>query len=164
MKRLLTLIILVILCCLGCQKSQDVTAVDNEKDIQAIKDVVAEWNATLNAADIDGIMSFYSDDAVRIAPNELASIGKEAIRSRVQEMLDNLILQEQWTVENVQFSGSSTIVLLSWSAEGKPKAGGEPFKANGSWIQIFENKDSDVWKCTYSIWSDVSLIHTDQAE
>ena len=39
MKRLLMLIPLVLLCCLGCQQGGEVSTLDVEADIQAIKDL-----------------------------------------------------------------------------------------------------------------------------
>ena len=53
MKTLLMVIPLVLLCCLGCQQGEEVAAVDDETDIQAIEDMDENpWNGTwkLNAA------------------------------------------------------------------------------------------------------------------
>jgi nitrous oxide reductase accessory protein NosL len=47
MKRLLMLIPLVFLCCLGCQRGEEVTAADVEKDIQTMEGLQALLNKDL---------------------------------------------------------------------------------------------------------------------
>ena len=62
MKKLLMIIPLILLFCFaaGCQQGERVpveTKADVEADIQAIKDLIAEFNAVFNTADIDKILS-----------------------------------------------------------------------------------------------------------
>ena len=164
MKRLLMLIPLAFLCCLGCQQDQEVTATDVEADIQAIKFIVAELNTAVNTADINTIMSLYADDAVRIPSNKSAAIGKEAIQEGVQQMFDEISAQEKDVVRDVQVSGDLAVTHIISSAIITPKAGGEPSEYNGDWILVFKRQSDNAWKIIYSIWSDQSLVYPDQAE
>ena len=112
MKRLLMLIPLALLCCLGCQQGEDVTAVDNEKDIQAIKDVVAEWEAAVNTGDTDKIMSLYANNSIRIPTNQPAIKGKEAIRSSYQQLFDKYNFQDKYLVEDVNVGGDLAVAHI----------------------------------------------------
>ena len=130
----------------GCQQGGEVAGepvVDDEADVQAIKDIVEEWEVAVNAADIDGAMLHKADDVVRIPPNEPASIGKDANRSSLQRLFDPFTLQEDYVVEDVNVSGNLEVVHATWSNIATPKAGGEPIKPNGHWIIVFRKQADD---------------------
>ena len=169
MKNAFMVISLIFLLCLivGCQQGEKAAGESNadvEADIQAIKDIVADINAAVSAADIDTIMSIYADDAVRIPPKEPAAIGKEAIQRDAQKMFEEMSPQEKDVVKDVQVSGNLAVAHIAWSALITPKAGGEPFDANGNWILVFKRESGEAWKVIYSIWNDETLVHPDQVE
>ena len=92
----------------ACQQGEGVIVepkADEQADIQTIKDIVSDINAAVNAADIERLVSFCADDMIRIFPNAPPLIGKEAYRSRFQEIFDQFNLQEEDVVENVIVSG-----------------------------------------------------------
>jgi uncharacterized protein (TIGR02246 family) len=158
MKRLFMLIPLVFLCCLGCQQGEEPATVDVEADIQAIKDSVAELESAVNAGDTDRGLALYADDAIEIRPNEPAAIGKEAIQRRGQQDFNEFALQDVYEVKGVKVSGDLGVAHLAWSTAATPKAGGEPIKAKGNWIRVYERQSDGSWKCIYSIWSDENLV------
>ena len=158
MKRLLMLIPLVFLCCLGCQQGEKVATVDNEADIQAIKDSIVELEAAVNTGDSDRGLALYADDAVEIRPNEPAAIGKEAIRRRGQQDFNEFTLQDVYEIKGVKVSGDLGVAHIAWSTTATPKAGGKPVEVKGNWIRVFERQSDDAWKCIYSIWSDENLV------
>ena len=151
----------------GCQQGAEVVeqpVTDVEADIQAIKDLHANALAAFNAADLDKHMQFYAEEAVLIIPNEPEAIGNKAIRSRIQEMFDQFIIQEENVIENIKVSGDLAVTHLTWSSIVKPKTGGETSEYRGNWILVFEKQFDAAWKVIYSIWSDEQLIYPDQAE
>jgi uncharacterized protein (TIGR02246 family) len=164
MKKLLTAATMVFLSCLavGCQQSEEAaseSATDVGADIQAIKDIVSELNAAVNAADIDKILSFYADDAIRIPPNEPAATGKEAVRDSFQQMFDEIDLQENDEVEGAHVSDDLAVVHVVFTAILTLKVAGESENVKGNKILVFKKQFRDSWSCIYSIWSDESLIY-----
>ena len=169
MKRLLMIIPLVCLFCfiVGCQQSEEVTeesAADVEADVQAIRGIVEEWEAAFNAADINRIMPHYADDAMVIPPNEPVLIGKEAIRSDLQQLFEQITLQEDDEVKNVHISGDLGVAHVAWSTIVERNAGAESSKYNGNQIIVFKKLPDGAWKCIYSIWSDETLTSPPQAD
>jgi uncharacterized protein (TIGR02246 family) len=169
MKTLLILIPLVFLLCfiVGCQQGERVLVEpipDVEADIQAIKDLHTNALAAFNAADLDKHIQFYAEDAVLIIPNEPEAIGNEAIRSRIQEMFNQFIIQEENVFEDVKVSSDLAVAHLTWSSIVTPKTGGEPSEYYGNWILVFDKQFDAAWKVIYSIWSDETLISPVQAE
>jgi len=166
MKRLLIVIPLVLVCWLtaGCQQSEEVAAVDVEADIQAIKDIIAEWEVAANASNIDGSTSHIADDAVLIPPSEPVINGKEKLLSDLEKMYDQFTFQDVYEVKNVDLSGNLAVAHVTYSTVATPKVGGETKKGNGNWIMVFEKRSDSGWNCIYSIWSDENLAYPDQAE
>ena len=137
-----------------------------ETDIQAIKGIVQEWEDGFNAGEIDtgrGMLHL-ADDAIAVRPNEPALVGREAIRSGRKQWAEELLLQEDYVVENVDISGNLAVVYATWSNIVTPKSGGEPRRGNGNWILIFKKQPDGKWNCTYSIYSNENLISPTQAE
>ena len=63
-----------------------------EADVEAVKRVREQAVAAINAGDMDTLISLWSDDIVRMWPNEPAVVGKEANRSRITH-------RSSWKVE-----------------------------------------------------------------
>ena len=166
MKRIFMVIPLVFLCysTVGCQQSEEVAPADVEADIQTIKDIVKEYEAAVNTADIDRYLQLYADDVIDIYPNMPALSGKEAIRNRDQQLFEEVTLQDVYTVQDVKVSGDLAVTHVTLSAVITIKASGETSKTNGNWILIFRKQSDDSWKIIYSIWSDESLVRPTQAE
>jgi len=149
MKRLLMLIPLVFLCCMGCQQGEEVAAEDVEEDIQTIKDIVKERNSATNDTDVERFMELYAEEAIKILPNEPALIGKEAIRNWIQGGFDELSLQEENEILDVKVSGDLATAFMSWSCISAPKTGGKSSKDGGNWIGILQRQPDGAWKIIY---------------
>ena len=147
----------------GCQQGEEVAeepVVDVEVDVEAIKKMPDDFNAAINAGNIDKFVSLYTDDAVRIPPNKPALIGKEAIRSMFQEELDQFNVQQEGVIVDLKVSGDLAFVRGSWTSINTPKTGGEPLKENGSFVSVFQKQPEGSWKVICNIWSNEQLIFT----
>ena len=69
------LLLLVSAC--GQQTPADTRAADEN----AIRDLDAQWSKTAAANDLEGTVSYYSDDASILPPNAPSASGKQAIRA-----------------------------------------------------------------------------------
>jgi ketosteroid isomerase-like protein len=167
MKKLLVVIPLAFLFCFSfsCQQGEKVaegSKASVEADIQAIRAIAEKWEAAINAGDIDSIMSFYSDNAIKYPPNEPAVIGKEAIRIGYQKLFEEATPKEDHVVLDVNVNGALAFTNTTWSMTGKSKASGESIKGNGNWIRIFGKQPDRAWKVIYTMWSDESLVSPTQ--
>lgn len=158
MKKLLMVIPFIFLLCItfSCQQGERVLVEpkeDIEADKQALKNIVADVNAAINAADVDRIVSFYSDDAVRIPPKGPIAFGKEAISSEVEQVFEVCTIQENDVVKEIKVSGDLAVIHVIFSAIITPKAGGEPIEAKGDWLWVLERQANNTWSWTYSIWT-----------
>jgi len=169
MKKLLMIIPLVILLCFtfGCQQGGEVAeepAVDVEADVEALKKIEEEWAAANTSGDIDKLVSFFTDNAVNIPPNEPALIGKEAIRDWFQQYFDQFTMEEDGTIVDVQVASDLAFTRGAFTSIQTPKAGGESLKSNGSWVTIYRKQSDGTWRCICNIWSDESLVSPTQSK
>ena len=75
-------------------------------DEQTIRDLDAKWEKTAEARDLDGTLSYYSDDAVVMPGNAPIVQGKEAIRALWKSLLNpDISLSWQATKVDVARSG-----------------------------------------------------------
>ncbi len=164
MKKLLMILPLVFLLCFtfGCQQAEEVAeepAVDVEADIEAIKKMPDDFNAAINAGDIDKLVSLFTDDAVRIPPNEPALIGKEAIRGLFQQQLNQFTVQNEGVIVDLKVSGDLAFYRGSWTSINTPKDGGEPLKYNGSFVSVIQKQPDGSWKAICNSFSNEQLIY-----
>ena len=158
------LIPLVFLCCLGCQQGERAATVNVEADIQAIKDLITDHNDAVNSGDIDKASSYHADEIIVIPPNRPAKIGKTAALTDLQQMLEQLNLQEDYIIQHVQVNGDLAVAHGIYSGIYTPKAGGEPFKANGHIIDVCKKQSDGAWKLIYLTWSDEGLVRPPLSE
>ena len=167
MKKLLMVIPLVILLCFafGCQQNKEVAeepVVDISADIEACKNLNDAWDEAYNAGDIDRLLSIYTDDAIRIPPNEPALIGKEAIQGNFQQSFDQFTEENDSVVVDVKIGGDLAFVRGTWTDIQTPKDGEESLNLNGNFVVINQKQTDGSWKTICDIWSVEQLIFPPQ--
>ena len=161
MKRLLVIKPLVFLCCLtvGCISRDEGAVLDVEAaDIQAIKDIVADFNVALNTGDIDKVSFYHADNVKVIPPDGPALIGKETCIRTLKQLLDEVDYNEVDVVEDVQVNGDLAVTHFTYKSANKLKTGEEPPKSNGDGIIVLRKQSDGIWKFIYYIYSDESLL------
>ncbi len=143
MKNLIVFFLVVAFLAIGsCTKKVDI-----EADIEAIKITHAEFDAAINAGDLDSWMSFYTDDAVRMSPNFPAFIGKDAIRDVYQSFFEQNTFEGDGMIEEVIVSGDWAFIRGIATYTITPKASGEPIREYlGKWVAFNKRQPDGSWK------------------
>ena len=127
--------------------------VDTEADIEAIKSLLEEFDAALNAGDLDGLMSCFTEDAVRMPPNMPALVGKEAIRDMFQSRFEQYTTEVHNTAEEVIVCGDWVFVRGTHTVTFTLKVGGESIRDNGKSITIWQRQFDGSWKLHRGIYN-----------
>ncbi len=121
--------------------------VDTKADIEAIKITQAEFDAAVNAGDLDSWMSFYTDDAVRMPPNMPAWVGKDAIRDGYQSFFEQNTFEGGGLIEEVIVSGDWAFIRGTATYTVTPKTSGEPIREYlGKWVAFNKRQPDGSWK------------------
>ena len=159
----LTIIPLVILLCFtfSCQQGEEVAeepVVDIEAEIEAIKRLNDEWDAAMNTGDTEKLVSFFTDDGVRIPANGPALIGKEAIRDSFQRGFDQYSVEQKNVVDDIKISGELGFFRGTWTSLVTFKDTGNTRNINGSFISIVQKQLDGSWKTICNSFSLEQLI------
>ncbi len=126
----------------GCQTS---TAADEE----AIREMVEAWDASYNGHDADGMAAQFTEDAVRMNPNEAALQGREAIRADFVTEWESGGRGNQGELSAVLISGDLAAVRGTWTAMATDGSG--PLKDRGYWMAVYQRQDDGSWECVWNM-------------
>ena len=175
MKKLSVILSLALILCLmvGCQRSEEVAeepAVDVEVDKEAIRGLLDDFYEAHYAGDIDTLVSFYTEDAMRIAPDMPLQVGKEAIKKYFEREMKQYDMQvnddfdyvDDDRVEEVLVSGDLGMARGADIITATPKEGGESSKSIVRWVAIYERQADGTWKIVCEIWNDYKPLLEEQ--
>jgi uncharacterized protein (TIGR02246 family) len=128
-------------------------ATTTQADVEAIKTLLAEYDAAATAGNVDAYMALYADDAVSMPPNEPARTGKEEIRAGFVAFLEENTVQLTSQVDEVRVSGDLAFLRVAYDETVTPKAGGEPTQPHGKWLVILQRQPDGSWKWWREMWS-----------
>lgn len=118
-----------------------------EAEIQAMEDAYA---AAENAKDVEGVLAYYSDDAVSLAHEKPALVGKDAIRQDIAARLSDTTRTgtSSFKVLDIMVDGD---LLVETGASMMTDAEGVT-TTTGKYVSIFQKRDGK-WICVRDIWN-----------
>ena len=133
MKKLVTLLPLILVA-VGC--TQGGAPASDPSEITARS---AEWDAALNAKDIDGIVALYTDDARMMAPNMPMSTGAEGVRAAFSGMIEAGL--------SVKLTSVDTVVAgdLAYNVGTYVLTAGDEQVDVGKYLEIWERGADGGW-------------------
>src|ERR1700722_6720646 len=103
-----SLALLLMMAACSQQSAPDTRAADES----AVRDADAQWAKTAGANDLDGTVSYYSDDASLLPPNAPIAVGKQAIRAVWATML-NPSVTVSWEVTKAEVAHSGDLAYVT---------------------------------------------------
>jgi ketosteroid isomerase-like protein len=149
--------LIVILLAVGCGESKppDTRAADEK----AIRDLDAQWSKTATARDVDGAVSYYSDDASLLAPNAPIASDRQSIHASWASLLgpDTSL---SWQANKVEVARSSDLAYLVGTYQLNTKdAHGNPVADNGKFVEVWKKQADNKWKVVADIFnSDLPVV------
>ena len=98
----------------------------SSSDAGAIAKQLQRYELTLNAADIDGIMELYAENAVFMPQHSLPVVGRDAVRSAYRHVFDTIKLNIRFEIDEVRPLSSD------WAFARTRSTGAEPTVSNKS--------------------------------
>ena len=117
-----------------------------EADVAAIKAEVEKFDVAWNSQDVEALLSLYSEDAVRMPPNEAEEVGKEAIRESFQRFFDEMISEGNSVTVDVRVAGDLAYARGTWLGTDTPKAGGESVQEDSKWLEVLQRQADGSWQ------------------
>jgi ketosteroid isomerase-like protein len=115
----------------------------------------AEWAAAASEGrDLELVLSYWTDDAVVLAPGLPAVIGKAALRKYVQDSMRIPGFRISWTSTDVALSPDGKLAyIFSRNAVTMNGPDGAPATTEGRAITIWRRESDGEWRCAVDIWN-----------
>jgi uncharacterized protein (TIGR02246 family) len=122
-------------------------------DEATIRELDAQWSKAAEARDLEAVVSYYSDDAALLPPNEAVATGRQAIRAVWAPLLapDSLVSWEAAKVD-VARSGDLAYSRGTYQLEMKD-AEGKPLKDRGKFLEVWKKQEDGKWKAVADMFS-----------
>lgn len=122
--------------------------------VQAIKKLSLAWSKSSSKFNLETWMSYYSEDAVVLAPNEQVADTPAKIRKGLGQLAEMPGLQISWTVEKVSASSSGDLGYCwgKYKLSFKTAEGGTISDA-GKTTEIWRKQKNGSWKCVLDTWN-----------
>ena len=146
------LMVLPLFVILGCGNQSEVG--DVEADISAINNNIEQYTSSMNAGDLDRWISLWADDAIQLAPDAPAVIGKEQIRAKYESIFPLFIFKMTIANDDVKIGGDLAVSHGNYTVTMTPKAGGETIVIDGKYLSIEERQADGSWKIIRSCFND----------
>ena len=135
----------------GCasQPPADTRAADES----AIRNLDTQWSKTAAANDLEGVVSYYTDDASMLPPNAPMATGKQAIRAIWSTMLGPGV-SVSWQVSKVEAARSGDLAYLMGAylvTMKDPK--GKPIEDRGKLLEVWKKQADGQWKTVADIFN-----------
>lgn len=122
-------------------------------DESAIRNLDAQWSKAAAAKDVDGTVSYYSDDASLLGPNAPIASDKQGIRAAWASLLgpDTSL---SWQASKVEVSRSGDLAYVQGVYQMTSKdARGKPTSDTGKFVEVWKKQADGKWKTVADIFN-----------
>lgn len=125
----------------------------HDADVKAISDAESRWNQAYAAKDLDKIMTYYADDAVVMAPGSPATVGRDAIRGELKQMVADPPFSLTFTASKVEVakSGELGYTMGSYKMTITDPASHKVINDHGTYVTTYRKGANGAWKAVADI-------------
>ena len=125
----------------------------HDADVKALTDIETKANSDWAAKNADGLLAFYADDAVLMAPGMEALKGKDAIKGALGGMLADKALSLTFKASKVDVSKSGDLGYTQGDYQmtvTDPKSH-KPINDHGTYVTTYRKQSDGSWKAESDI-------------
>lgn len=125
----------------------------SDKDKQEIKNIISALSASWLKNDVSAILTYYSDQALELYPNQITNAGAGNIRNRLQGKLKyGRFTRMDRTVEFIEGAGPIALTLCKTKDAFKLNSDGKIYEKNVNDIFLFRKQEDGQWKILVHHW------------
>jgi uncharacterized protein (TIGR02246 family) len=134
----------------GCQSASPPSS---SEDARKIKEISAAREAAFNKSDAEKIATYFTADAVLMAPGQPADTGRAAVVKYYQSIFDTYEPELSSHYVNVEVFGKHAYGRGIAEVTLTPKDGGGSVTSTSKYINILEKQSDGTWRTTHDIWN-----------
>jgi ketosteroid isomerase-like protein len=155
-KLVFTLLACACLFLIGCAQPPPV---DTRADVDALRNIEAQWITLIKARDIDKMLSLAAPAVVLMGPNAPLSVGHQALREGFESWLSDTLVSKTFssTTDTVEVAASGDLAYIRGTNRYSFNTSKGPVNGVDKWVTIYKKIDGK-WKATVDIYnSDMPL-------
>lgn len=125
---------------------------NKDKDVAEVKSVFQEYEAALSAGDISRIANLFAHDAIVIPGEAISLTDSEAVKSWYKNALEQFTAKQTTRFDELEITGDSAFLRISYTTTLSPKSGGETTTVNGKGSVVYRRQADGSWKAARVIW------------
>lgn len=132
----------------GCARTEPAANPDE------IRQQYDAYNAAFESNDVNAILAFYTDDAVRLPSDGSIITGLATIRdSMVVFREQNDYVLDEYSAPQIQVSGDLAVTYSTFDEHWTSNATGETTRQVGRWLVVWERQADGSWKISKEMWT-----------
>jgi len=127
--------------------------VANPDEIRAQYDA---YNQAFEKNDVAAILTFYTDDAVRLPSDGSIVTGLATISDSMTAFRErNDYVLDEYSAPEIQLSGDLAVTYATFDEHWTAKASGETTRQMGRWLVVWARQADGTWRITKEMWTGV---------
>ena len=133
---------------LACQQPPTASPPDTRAaDERAVREADAACLKAVTAKDVEGTVSFFAEDALKLQPNAPMLTGKESLRKWVSEAMATPGFATSWQTSKVEASrGGDLAYAVGTYQSTLSNAKGKPVTGRGEYVDVWKKQPDGHWK------------------
>ncbi len=116
-----------------------------------IEAVINTWNKSLDAGDIEAMVSTCHADVVTVNERQAVTIGTQAIRDKYIPRIEAADITSGYDIEDLQFFGDVAVVSGRFYGTLKMRDTGEIREPAGRLVLVYQRDAEGAWKMVLDI-------------
>lgn len=147
-----TVLLLAVAACRPQQSTNSSPSAASAVADEELRAVSAAWDGAHNAADLEGLMRHYAEDAAAMPYNRPTLEGRMAIEADFRAFFADFTAHHTTTIVALAVANDWAIERGRYELSATPKAGGAPMSETGKHI-VIRRKTDGLWKIQWEIWN-----------
>jgi len=120
---------------------------------QTLRDLDAQWSAAAAGKNLEKTVSYYSSDAIVLAPNLPIATTRDTIRELWNGFITTLI-KGSWKATRVEVAKSGDMAYVSGTYEWSYKdENDKTVDDRGKYLEVWKKQADGSWKCGADCWN-----------
>lgn len=112
------------------------------------------YNEAFKGNDVDAILAFYTEDAIRLPSDGSIIAGLATIRDSMTVFREqNDYVLDQYSAPDISISGDLAVSYSTFDEHWTSKATGETTRQVGRWLVVWQRQADGSWKITREMWT-----------
>ena len=122
------------------------TSQNKETDISTLMETRKGYVEAVSTADVELYVSLWDENAVRMAPNAPAIVGREAIGAMIAKQFPLFTREMETFVDELIYAGDYIIIRGHYTVKMTPKSGGTPILVDGKNLTVWKRQNDGSWR------------------